>query len=67
MVKVTGFSNQKEYFNDIPKSKFLRALRAEGIPNADMYFDRLNTQNFAEHTLNSKNFQLIYSKERLKR
>jgi len=32
-----------------------------------MYFDRLNTQHFVEHTLNSKVFQIIYSKDRLKR
>ena len=62
-----GFRYQKEYFNNVPKSKFLRALGAEGIPNTAMYFDRLNTQNFVEHTLNSKAFQIIYSKDRLKR
>jgi perosamine synthetase len=62
-----GFRYQKEYFNSVPKSKFLKALAAEGIPNTDMYFDRLNTQNFVEHTLNSKTFQIIYSKNRLKK
>ena len=62
-----GFRYLKEYFNDVPKSKFLKAFGAEGIPNTDMYFDRLNTQNFVEHTLNSKAFQIIYSKNRLKR
>ncbi|MCK4967145.1 DegT/DnrJ/EryC1/StrS family aminotransferase, partial [bacterium] len=62
-----GFRYQKEYFNDVPKSKFLKALRAEGVSNSDMYFDRLNTRHFVEHTLNSKAFQLIYSKDRLKR
>ena len=62
-----GFRYQKEYFNDVPRSKFLRALAAEGIPNSSMYFDRLNTQNFVEHTLNSKVFQIVYSKDRLKR
>lgn len=62
-----GFRYQKEYFNNVPKSKFLRALAAEGVSNTDMYFDRLNTQNFVEHTLNSKAFQIIYSKERLRR
>ena len=61
-----GFRYLKEYFKDAPKSKFLRALAAEGIPNTDMYFDRLNTQHFIEHTLNSKTFQIIYSKNRLK-
>jgi perosamine synthetase len=62
-----GFRYKKEYFNDVPRNKFLRALSGEGIPNTSMYFDRLNTQNFVEHTLNSKAFKLIYSKERLNR
>jgi dTDP-4-amino-4,6-dideoxygalactose transaminase len=62
-----GFRYQKELFNEVPKSKFLKALRAEGIPNTAMYFDRLNTQNFVEHTLNSKAFRIIYSKNRLQR
>ncbi len=62
-----GFRYRKDFYNDVPKDKFLRALRAEGIPNTSMYFDRLNTQNFIEHTLNSKAFQIIYSKDRLRR
>lgn len=62
-----GFRYQKEYFNDAPKSKFLKALRAEGVSNSDMYFDRLNTKHFVEHTLNSKVFQMIYSKDRLEK
>lgn len=60
-----GFRYQREYFNNAPKNIFLKALSAEGIPNTDMYFDRLNTQHFIEHTLNSKAFKIIYPKERL--
>ena len=63
---IYGFRYRKEYFNGIPKVKFLRALRAEGIRFSTMYFDRLNTQPYIENTLNSRAFVKIYSKERLK-
>lgn len=62
---IYGFRYQKEHFNDAPKEKFLRALRAEGIRFTTMYFDRLNTQPFIESTLNSRTFQKIFSRQRL--
>ena len=64
---IYGFRYQKEHFNDAPKEKFLRALRAEGVRFTTMYFDRLNTQPFIENTLSSRAFQKTFSKERLKR
>jgi len=63
---IYGFRYQKEHFNDAPKEKFLRALRAEGVQFTTMYFDQLNKQPFIENTLNSRAFQKIFSKERLK-
>lgn len=62
-----GFRYKKEHYNNVPRDKFLKALRAEGIPSTTMYFDRLNTQHFVEHTISSKTFQKIFSKERLKK
>ena len=64
---IFGFRYQKEHFNDAPREKFLRALRAEGIRFTTMYFDQLNKQPFVENTLNSRTFQKIFSRERLKR
>jgi dTDP-4-amino-4,6-dideoxygalactose transaminase len=64
---IYGFRYLKVHFNDAPKQKFLKALRAERIPFTTMYFDELNKQPFLEHTLNSPTFQKIFSKERLKR
>jgi dTDP-4-amino-4,6-dideoxygalactose transaminase len=64
---IYGFRYQKEHFNDVPKEKFLRALRAEGVPFTTMYFDQLNKQPFLEETLNSRAFQKIFSKARLER
>ncbi|MHC4400866.1 MAG: DegT/DnrJ/EryC1/StrS family aminotransferase [Planctomycetota bacterium] len=64
---IYGFRYQKEHFNDAPKEKFLRALRAEGMRFTTMYFDQLNEQPFIENTLSSRAFQKIFSKGRLKR
>ncbi|MHC4593887.1 MAG: DegT/DnrJ/EryC1/StrS family aminotransferase [Planctomycetota bacterium] len=60
------FRYKKEYFNNAPLSKFVAALKAEGIPcsagygpiNKDPYFDR---------TLSSSNFRKMYSRKRLSR
>ena len=60
---IYGFRYQKEHFQDAPKEKFLKALRAEGIPFTTMYFDQLNKQPFLEHALSLPVFQKIYSKE----
>ena len=62
---IYGFRYQKQHFNDAPKEKFLRALRAEGIRFTTMYFDRLNTQPFIENTLASRTFQRVFTKQRL--
>ncbi len=62
---IYGFRYQKEHFNDAPKQKFLRALRAEKIPFTTMYFDELNKQPFLDAVLSSPTFEKVYSKERL--
>jgi dTDP-4-amino-4,6-dideoxygalactose transaminase len=62
---IYGVRYQKEHFNDAPKEKFLRALRAEGMRFTTMYFDQLNQQPYLEHTLNSRTFKKIFSKQRL--
>lgn len=64
---IYGFRYLKEHFNDAPKQKFLRALRAENIPFTTMYFDQLNKQPYLEATLNSPTFQKVFSRERLDR
>ncbi|NQT11549.1 MAG: DegT/DnrJ/EryC1/StrS family aminotransferase, partial [Planctomycetes bacterium] len=64
---IYGLRYQKEHFNDAPKEKFLRALRAEGVRFTTMYFDQLNKQPFIENTLNSRAFRRIFAKDRLQR
>jgi len=56
----------KEYFSNLPRSKFTRALRAEGISMGPMYGSTpLNKQPFIEYHLNLRSFQNIFSKQRL--
>jgi len=63
------FRYKKEHFNDIPREKFLSALRAEGIPCSwglgVLEGFPINREGLIEETLNSKTFQKIYSKQRL--
>ncbi len=58
------FRYKKEFFDNLPRDKFLAALHAEGIPCAGgygpQYFDGL-----MEETLNSKGYQRLFSKQRL--
>ncbi|HUU28201.1 MAG TPA: DegT/DnrJ/EryC1/StrS family aminotransferase [archaeon] len=62
---------KKEYFNDIPRQKFLSALGAEGISCSwglgVLEGLPINKEGLIEETLNSGNFKKIYSKERLDR
>jgi perosamine synthetase len=60
------FRYKKEHFNNAPRSKFLDALRAEGIPCSGGYGPQYR-DGLIEVTLNSKNFKRAFSKERLDR
>jgi len=60
------FRYKKEHFNNAPRSKFLAALEAEGIPCSGGYGPQYK-DSFIEVTLNSKNFKRAFSKERLDR
>jgi dTDP-4-amino-4,6-dideoxygalactose transaminase len=58
------FRYKKEHFNNVPRSKFLEALRAEGIPCSGGYGPQYR-DGLIEVVLNSKNFKRAFSKERL--
>ncbi len=62
-----GFIYKKEYFNGVDRSKFLKALSAEGIPCSGYINFRLDKEPWTENLINSKTFRKLYSKERLKR
>ncbi len=58
------FRYQKEAFKGLPRSKFLEALRAEGVPCSSGYSE-LNKMPFLKNAFNSRFFQKFYPKERL--
>ena len=60
------FRYEKEHFGNVPRSKFLAALKAEGIPCSSGY-NRVNKNTFFENALRSKDFRKMYSKKRLDR
>jgi len=57
---------RKEYFNDVDRSKFLKALRAEGISLSPYIAQGLHREPWVEHILNTKVYQKMYSKKRLR-
>jgi perosamine synthetase len=60
------FRYEKERFGNVPRSKFLAALKAEGIPCSSGY-NRVNKNAFFGNALQTKNFRRAYSKQRLNR
>jgi dTDP-4-amino-4,6-dideoxygalactose transaminase len=60
------FRYDKEKFAGMPRSTFLKALRAEGVPGSGGY-SPLNTEPFIENAIKSKVYQALFSKERLAR
>jgi len=62
-----GVRYDKAHFNGLSYQHVTRALNAEGIPVSGKYTPPLNREPYLEHTLNSRGFQTIFSKERLKR
>ncbi|MFC1558499.1 DegT/DnrJ/EryC1/StrS family aminotransferase [candidate division KSB1 bacterium] len=56
----------KEYFNNLSRSKFIKALGAEGISTRPMYGTMpLNKQPFMEYHLSSRAFKSVFSEKRL--
>ena len=62
---------RKELFNDIPREKFIAALRAEGIPCSwglgVLEGFPINREGLIEEALNSRVFEKLYSKQRLEK
>ena len=54
------FRYGKEQFPGLPRSVFLKALAAEGVPASPGY-SPLNTQPFLKNALHSRGYQRIYS------
>ena len=58
---------EKEYFNELPKTKFRMAMRAEGISFGRGIDSSLHLDPFIETYLNQRAFKKVFSKERLDR
>lgn len=58
------FRYQKQEFKDLPKSKFLAAMRAEGIPCGGGYASPTRF-GVIEEQITSKGFQRLFTKQRL--
>ena len=64
---IYAMTYRKEQFNDADRSKFLKALRAEGV-SLDGYIGQgLHREPWVDHILNSKVYQKMFSKERLEK
>jgi perosamine synthetase len=64
---IYAMTYRKEYFNDADRTKFLKALRAEGV-SLDGYIGQgLHKEPWIEHILNSKVYQKMFAPERLQR
>ena len=59
-------SYHKEYFNNAPRDKFLKALSAEGISMSPYISNGLHKEPWIDHIMNLKVYQKMYSPERLK-
>ena len=59
-------SYKKEHFNNAPRSKFLKALEAEGISLSTYLPNGLHKEPWTDHILGLKVYQKMYSPARLK-
>ena len=53
------FRYEKAQFADLPRARFLKALRAEGVPCSGGYTP-LNKEPFLKHTFDSRAYRAIY-------
>ncbi len=58
------FRYKKEEFKGMPREKFLKALRAEGVPCSSGYAP-LNKMPYLENAFRTKNFRKMYPEEML--
>lgn len=64
---IYAMTYRKEYFNNAERSKFLKALRAEGISLSGYIGQGLHKEPWTEHILNSRVYKKMFSKKRLQR
>jgi dTDP-4-amino-4,6-dideoxygalactose transaminase len=57
----------QEYFNDVPRDKFLKAIAAEGISLSRYIPNGLHREPWTDHILTLKEYKTMYSSGRLKK
>ncbi|UCG58591.1 MAG: DegT/DnrJ/EryC1/StrS family aminotransferase [Phycisphaerales bacterium] len=62
-----AMSYRKEHFNDVDRSKFLKALSAEGVSLSPYIRQGLHREPWIEHILNSRVYKRMFSGQRLRR
>lgn len=60
-----SFRYKKDEFKGLSRDSFLKALRAEGVPNLSGYAPFLNKQPYLKHAFSTKNFRRMYPAEML--
>jgi dTDP-4-amino-4,6-dideoxygalactose transaminase len=61
---VFGLRYDPDHFSGLDRAKFIRAMKAEGIPLGGIY-PPMNKEPFMEECLNSRGFRAVFSRQRL--
>lgn len=59
------FRYKSEEFDGLPRSEFIKAVSAEGVPCSQGYDSTLNSSPYLKDAFESKNFKLMYPKKML--
>jgi dTDP-4-amino-4,6-dideoxygalactose transaminase len=63
---IYAMTYKKEHFNNADRSKFLKALAAEGVSLSPYIANGLHKEPWVDHILNSKVYKRMYSRKRLR-
>jgi dTDP-4-amino-4,6-dideoxygalactose transaminase len=64
---IYAMTYRKEHFNNADRSKFLKALSAEGISLSKYIAQGLHKEPWVEHILSSRVYKKMYSRKRLRK
>jgi dTDP-4-amino-4,6-dideoxygalactose transaminase len=64
---IYAMTYKKEHFNNTDRSKFLKALAAEGVSLSPYIANGLHKEPWVDHILNSKVYKKMYSRRRLQK
>ena len=64
---IYAMTYKKEHFNNADRSKFLKAVAAEGVSLSPYIANGLHKEPWVDHILNSKVYKKMYSRRRLQK